>query len=344
MRFVQIGTGRMGSLHARVLAEVLPAGDLLLADIDAERARHVAEAVGAEAIALTDAVDAADALVIVSSSAAHPDLIRGGLARRIPIFCEKPLAVDLGVTADLVEAIEDAGIPFQLGFQRRFDPAYVEARRRVADGALGTLLLIRLVASDHEPPPESYVTTSGGIFRDSSIHDFDAARWMAGTEVASVYADGDARGFEMLARHGDFGTVAVVLRMRNGVLAVLGGGRANPRGYDIRMEVIGSEDAVVMGSGERTPLLPLDHGAPRIGVGWESFLDRFETAYRDELQAFLHVARGEAASACTARDGLEAMRIAEAASRSVALRRPIEMDEIEFGAAPGKEVERAPGP
>ena len=342
MRFGLIGTGRMGALHARVLAEALPAGDLAVADIDGQRARTVAAEVGATALEVADAVRAADALVIATSSAAHPELIRAGIRRRIPVFSEKPLALTLAETADLAAEIERAGIAFQLGFQRRFDAAYLEARRRLERGSLGTLSLVRLVASDHAPPPESYVPTSGGIFRDSSIHDFDALRWLTGSEVESVYADGDARGFEMLARHHDFGTVAVVLRMRNGVLAVLGGGRRNPRGYDIRMEVIGSDDAVAMGWSARTPLVGLDPQAALAATSWDSFLDRFEAAYRDEMRAFVEVARGDANSACTARDGLEAMRIAEAAARSATEGRPINLGEIEYGRE--REVERVPGP
>jgi myo-inositol 2-dehydrogenase/D-chiro-inositol 1-dehydrogenase len=325
-------------MHAKTLAYRLAPGELVLADLDAERARTVAEAVGAEAADVEAAIGGADALVIAASSTAHPELIRAGIGRGIPVFCEKPLATTLEETERLVDEIEDSHIRFQLGFQRRFDAAYVEARRRLVAGELGMVYLVRMVASDHAPPPEAYIPTSGKVFRDSSIHDFDVIRWMTGSEVESVYADGDARGFEMLSRHDDVGTVAVVLRMRNGILGVLGGGRHNPRGYDIRMELVGSEDSVVMGLTDRTPILPLDAGTPAIRAGWDSFLDRFEQAYRDELLAFIQVARGEAASACTARDGLEAMRIAEAASRSLAERRRIALDEIVAGE---KEVEPA---
>jgi myo-inositol 2-dehydrogenase/D-chiro-inositol 1-dehydrogenase len=338
MRFAQLGAGRIGAMHAESLSRLLAPGELVLADLDEERARTVAAAVGGEATNVESAIAGADALVIAASSDAHPELIRAGIGRGIPIFCEKPLATTLEETKRLVEEIEASGIPFQLGFQRRFDAAYVEARRRLLGGDLGTVYLVRMVASDHAPPPEAYIPTSGKVFRDSSIHDFDAVRWMTGSDVESVYADGDARGFEMLARHDDVGTVAVVLRMRNGILGVLGGGRRNPRGYDIRMELVGSRDSVTMGLTDRTPMLPLDPGAPSIRVGWDSFLDRFEQAYRDELRAYVRVARGEAASACTARDGLEAMRVAEAASRSLTERRRIDLDEIEAGQ---KEVESA---
>lgn len=338
MRVALLGAGRIGAIHAETLGRLLAPGELVLADLDAERASALAAAVGAETANLEEAIAGADALVIAASSNAHPELIRAAIGRQIPVFCEKPLATTLEETIRLVDEIEASGVPFQLGFQRRFDAAYVEARRRRLAGDLGTVYLVRMVASDHAPPPEAYIPTSGKVFRDSSIHDFDAIRWMTGSEVESVYADGDATGFEMLARHDDVGTVAVVLRMRNGTLGVLGGGRHNPRGYDIRMELVGSRDSVAMGLSDRTPILPLDSGAPSISAGWDSFLDRFDQAYRDELRAFVQVARGEAESACTARDGLEAMRIAEAASQSLTERRRIDLDNI---VAKVEEVESA---
>ena len=328
MRIAQLGAGRIGAMHAESLSRLLAPGELVLADLDGERARMLAAAVGAEAASVEEAIAGADALVIAASSTAHPELISAGIGRQIPVFCEKPLATTIEETIRLVDEIEASGIRFQLGFQRRFDAAYVEARRRLLAGDLGTVYLVHMVANDHAPPPEAYIPTSGGVFRDSSIHDFDAIRWMTGSEVESVYADGDATGFEMLARHHDVGTVAVVLRMRNGILGVLAGGRHNPRGYDIRMELVGSRDSVAVGLTDRTPIEPLDPGAFPMRAGWDSFIDRFEQAYRDELRAFVQVARGDAASACTARDGLEAMRIAEAASRSLAERRPIAVDEI----------------
>ncbi|MGH2358424.1 MAG: Gfo/Idh/MocA family protein [Candidatus Limnocylindria bacterium] len=328
MRVALIGAGRMGQLHATVLAGISDSVDLVVADIDEARAAGVAADVGVTSLPVDVALAQADAMVIVSATEAHPSLIRSGLAQRIPVFCEKPLALDLAETYRLVDEIEAAGIPFQMGFQRRFDVAYREARRRVEIGALGTLYLVRMTANDHTPPPEAYIPTSGKVFRDSSIHDFDAIRWLTGEEVQNVYADGEVRGFDMFARHGDVDTVVVTLRMRNGILGVLGGGRHNPRGYDVRMELVGSSDAVIMGWSDRTPIQPLDPGASHMGTGWDSFLDRFEQAYRDELRAFVEVAAGRATSACSARDGLEAMRVAEAASRSLTERRPVGLDEI----------------
>jgi myo-inositol 2-dehydrogenase/D-chiro-inositol 1-dehydrogenase len=340
MRVALIGTGTIGQLHARVLAED-PSVDVLVADVDERRADEVAAMVGATPRPVESAVGEADALVIAAATDAHPALVRAGLERGIPVFCEKPLALDLAESYRLDAEIEASGIPFQLGFQRRFDAAYREARRMVVDGELGTLYLVRMTANDHTPPPESYIPRSGKVFRDSSIHDFDAMRWMTGDEVELVYADGDVRGFEMFARHDDVDTVVAVLRMRSGILGVLGGGRHNPRGYDIRMELVGSRDAVAMGLSDRTPVRPLDPGAPTMRVGWDSFLDRFEQAYRDELRHFVLFASGREESPCTARDGLEAMRIAEAAARSLAERRAVELAEIgEEGVVEGGAVGR----
>lgn len=328
MRIAMIGTGRIGQLHARVLAEHPMVDELVVADLDRVSAERAAKALGARVADVDEAIEDADGLAIATSTNSHPELIRAGLRRRIPIFCEKPVALEVAETAELVQQIEASGIPFQLGFHRRFDPAYQQAQRMVADGTMGRLYQVRMTAMDHNPPPESYVPTSGGFFRDSSIHDFDAIRFVTGDEVESVYADGGALGFDYFADNGDVDTAVATLRLRSGVLGVLAGGRHNPPGYDIRMELVGSGDAVAIGLGIHTPIHALDQDAPALDHGWESFLDRFADAYRAELNAFVEVASGRAEIACTARDGLEAMRIAEAASRSLAEGRPVALSEI----------------
>jgi myo-inositol 2-dehydrogenase/D-chiro-inositol 1-dehydrogenase len=211
-----------------------------------------------------------------------------------------------------------------VGFQRRFDPAYREARRLVESGELGTVYMVRLIAHDHEPPPDNYVPTSGGLFRDSSIHDFDALRWVTGQEVDEVYVAGSVRRFPIFERYDDIDTMAAILRLSDGTLGVLGQTRHDPLGYDVRMEIIGSNDAVTVGLGQRTPLRSLEPDAPALaGPAWQTFLTRFEAAYREELMTFLRVARGEIESPCTARDALQAMRIAVAAGRSRSEHRPV---------------------
>ncbi|MEO7296122.1 MAG: Gfo/Idh/MocA family oxidoreductase [Candidatus Limnocylindria bacterium] len=329
MRVAQLGTGRIGAMHAEILADMLEPGSLVVADADASRARAVAEAVGAEAAEIAEAIRQADALVIAASSTAHPELIRAGIARGIPIFCEKPLATNLEETQRLVEEIEASGIGFQLGFQRRFDAAYREARRLVTDGSLGRLYVVRLAGHDPEPPHEAYIPQSGGIFNDFSVHDFDVTRWLTGQEITEVYADGDVLGFPMFAKYDDVDTAVATLRLSGGTRAILSVTRHDPLGYDIRTELFGSRDSVSIGLGPRTPMRSLEPGvAPPAGPAWSMFIDRFRDAYESELRAFLRVARGEEESACTARDGLEAVRVAVAATRSMHEHRPVLISEV----------------
>jgi myo-inositol 2-dehydrogenase / D-chiro-inositol 1-dehydrogenase len=325
-----VGVGRMGRLHARLLAQQEQVAQLLVADALPGRASEAASALGATPVdAVDDAIQRADAIVIVANTEAHSGLVRKGIARGIPVFCEKPLAATLEETNELVRLVDSSGIQLQVGFQRRFDPAYRAAREQVESGALGTIYQVRMTAHDHEPPPEEYIPTSGGWFRDSAIHDFDAIRWMTGSEVEEVYAVGGVRGYPFFAKYNDVDTAVATLRMADGTVGVLAGGRHNPRGYDIRMEVLGSRDNVAMGLGPHTPVRSLEPGAPQPEPPeWPSFLQRFEEAYRNELLEFLLVALGERESPCTARDGLEAMRVSVAATQSLRDHRPVKLSEI----------------
>jgi myo-inositol 2-dehydrogenase/D-chiro-inositol 1-dehydrogenase len=330
MRVALLGAGTIGALHARLLCATDGVDAVTVADALPDRAAAVAADVGAEpAASIAAALDRAGAVVIAAATDAHADLIREAIERRLPTFCEKPLAVDLADTIALTEEIERSGIPFQMGFQRRFDPAYREARRLVESGELGTIYLVRLIAHDADWPHAAYVPEVGGLFRDSSIHDFDAIRFVTGGEVRTVYAVGANRIFPAFEGSGDIDTAGAILTMDDGVLGILSQTRRNPRGYDVRMELVGSGDAVSMGVGPRMPSRSLEPDAPPPGPGWESFLTRFEAAYRTELQAFIPVARGEAPSLSTARDGLAAMRVAVAATRSVAEGRAIQLSMID---------------
>ena len=330
MKVALLGAGRIGQLHATNLISHPDVGAIVLCDADPERARQLAAAVGGRAVrSAEEALEGADAVVIAASTGAHEALVRLAIERGVPTFCEKPLAFDLPETVALVELIRQTKVPVQVGFQRRFDPAYREARRLVESGELGVVYLVRLIAHDHEPPPEAYIPTSGGLFRDSSIHDFDAIRWVTGQDVDEIYATGSVRAFDVFARHGDIDTGAAVLRLADGTLGVLGQTRHDPRGYDVRMEIVGSLDSITVGLGPRTPIRSLEPEttAPS-GLAWTNFLDRFAVAYREELGAFLRVARGEISSPCTADEALEAMRTSVAAARSLAERRPVRVAEV----------------
>ena len=330
MKVALLGAGRIGRLHARLLATTPGVDELVIADALPERAEEAAAEVhGRAAPSLEAALGEADAVVIAAATTAHADLIRASADRGLPTFCEKPLAEDITATIDVARHVEQTGIRFQLGFQRRFDAGYAEARRMIAGGELGTLYNFHLVGHDPEPPHEGYIPQSGGLFRDFSIHDFDVIRWLTGREVVEVYADGDVRGFPMFAKYGDVDTAVATLRMDDGALGVLTVARHDPLGYDIRAELYGSKDSISVGLGPRTPIRSVEPGVPpQAGPAWPHFLDRFAAAYSAEFAAFLRVARGDEPSPCTARDGVQALRIAEAATRSLHEHRPVRVEEI----------------
>jgi myo-inositol 2-dehydrogenase/D-chiro-inositol 1-dehydrogenase len=330
MRIALLGAGRIGQFHARLLVNTVGVSELLVADVDTGRAAEVARAVDASVAQTVEAaLDRAEAIVIAAPTDAHAGLIRAGADRRLPVFCEKPIALELDESQRVVERAEAAGIQLQIGFQRRFDPAYREARRLISTGELGTIYVIRFAGHDPAPPLEAYIPTSGGLFRDFSIHDFDVLRWLTGAEVEEVYAEGSVRRFEVFAKYRDVDTGVATLRMTDGTLAVLTAARHDPLGYDIRTEIFGSRDSVTVGLGPRTPLRSLEPGVPPPpGPIWQNFLIRFEDAYRAELAEFVRVANGEMASPCTGRDGLAALQVAIAATRSLKEHRPVRVAEV----------------
>jgi myo-inositol 2-dehydrogenase / D-chiro-inositol 1-dehydrogenase len=330
MKIGLLGAGRIGVLHAGVLADDPGVDQILVGDADQERAEEVAGKVGGEAGPIEAVLESGpDAVVIAASTPAHAPLIRAAVEADVPAFCEKPIALDLGETIEIVREVEDSGATLQIGFQRRFDAGYTEARRLVETGALGTIYSLRLATHDPEPPPEEYIPASGGIFRDLHIHDFDILRWLTGGEVEEVFATGSVRNFDFFAEHDDVDTAAALIKMRDGVVAVLTGGRHDPLGYDVRAEIFGSRDSIAVGVDRRTPLRSVEPGiSPSEKDAYPNFQDRFLEAYTAEMEHFLALVRGEVGNPCTAADALEALRIAMAADLSLVAHRPVSLEEV----------------
>jgi myo-inositol 2-dehydrogenase/D-chiro-inositol 1-dehydrogenase len=325
-----LGVGRLGAFHAKVLCELPGVDEVRIYDADAVRAANCARELGAKHAESADAAMAgADAVVIVTPTGTHADLIRRGLDRGLAVFCEKPIALDLESTKRVVDHVEKTKGRVQIGFQRRFDEGFREARRRVRDGELGTVYSFHMTSRDALPPPDAYIETSGGQFVDQLIHDFDVTRWMFGDEVEDLYATGSTLGFPQYAAWGDVATSAVVLRLRGGAVGLLQAARHNEAGYDIRVDIYGAKDTIAIGLDPRTPVSSVERDAPRFkSPAYPTFFVRFDAAYRAELAHFLRFARGEAENACTVRDGLEALRLGLAAGRSLREHRPVAIEEI----------------
>lgn len=325
-----IGTGRIGAIHARALIESPLVDRLTVTDVDHERARRVAASLGAGSVDTPQALidSGIDALVIAAATPAHAPLLHLAADARVPAFCEKPIALDLPATDEVIEHVERSGTMVQIGFQRRFDAGYRAAHEAVQSGALGDVHLVRLATHDPSPPPEEYLAASGGIWRDLAIHDFDIAQWVLGQPVVEVYANGAAHS-EMFTKHGDVDAACAVLRFEGGVRGVLTATRNDPRGYDVRMEVFGLKDSVAVGWNERTPLRSIEPGVPPPHEpGYHDFIERFEPAYRAELRAFLEAVRSNGESPCTVADGRRALVVALAADRSLRERRPVRIEEM----------------
>ncbi len=334
MRIGLIGTGRIGTFHAGVLARHREVGSLVVADADPARAAAVAERIGATAAPSAREIFAwgMDAVVIASATASHADLIGRAARSGLPAFCEKPIAVDLPGTMSALREVEAAGTQLQLGFMRRFDAGYTAARERVRSGQLGRLHTVRAITSDPAPPPADYLPLSGGLYRDCLVHDFDILRWVTGREVVEVYAIGSDAGPSMFRDAGDVDTAAALLTLDDGTLATATATRCNGAGYDVRMELAGELDQVAVGLDDRTPISSTEpQGAPAADKPWPGFLERFAPAYEAELDAFVRMVQGEADNPCDGGEALTALRIAEACELSRREHRPVRLEEIPNG-------------
>ncbi|MCP3767445.1 MULTISPECIES: Gfo/Idh/MocA family protein [unclassified Streptomyces] len=335
MRIGVIGTGRIGTIHAHTLSRHRDVGSLILTDADPARAQALAHRLGETAAPGVDEIYTwgVDALVITTATSAHAELIGRAARSGLPVFCEKPIALDLAGTLQAVAEVEAAGTVLQMGFQRRFDPGYTGAREAVRAGRLGRLHTVRAMSSDSGPPPAGYLPQSGGLYRDTLIHDFDIVRWVTGREIADVYAAGSDAGPAMFREADDVDTGAVLLTLDDGTLAVLTATRMNGAGYDVRMELAGERDQIVVGLDDRTPIASTEPtGPPAADKPWTGFLERFGPAYEAELNGFVEVVRGERANPCDGREALQALRVAEACELSRRERRPVRLREIAGGA------------
>ncbi|HEY1643274.1 MAG TPA: Gfo/Idh/MocA family oxidoreductase [Streptosporangiaceae bacterium] len=331
MRIGLAGAGRIGAFHAATLCQLPGVDSVIITDADSARARAVARPLGAEAAETAGGLldSGLDALVIATATDAHPEFIGRGVDAGLPVFCEKPVAPDIGGTLKVISRAAASRAPVQVGFQRRFDAGFAAARAAVRAGRLGWLHTLRATTLDPAPPPPEYVATSGGLFRDCSVHDFDIIRWVTGREVTEVYALGANRGAAFFRDAGDVDTMAAVLTLDDGTIALVSGSRYNAAGYDVRLEVLGSAGSLCAGLDDRLPVTSAEPGATfPAGPPQASFLDRFAAAYRAELAAFIALAAQGGPSPCTMADALEAFFVAEACELSRARHAPVTLAEV----------------
>jgi myo-inositol 2-dehydrogenase / D-chiro-inositol 1-dehydrogenase len=329
MRIGVAGVGRIGTMHAAHLTSLDTVDEVLLYDPVDGRAEQAARTLDrARATGgVAELLDLADGVVVATPTDTHPALVRGCLATGTPALCEKPIAADLAEMSELVAEIETGTTPILVGFQRRFDPAVIELRRRITTGELGPIYHVRAAGFDAVPPERDYLPGSGGIFRDLLIHDLDAVPWLVGEPVVTVYASGSVLVDRAFADADDVDNAVVLLRFAGGAHATIHGGRHDPLGYDHRIEVLAGKDSVAVGLDPRTPLTSLEPGGPQAGPdAYPGFPQRFRRAYVNEMRVFVDVLGGHANNPSPARDSLVSLRLAEACEQSRRTGAPVHLD------------------
>lgn len=327
------GAGRIGAVHATNASRLAGVTLVGVADIDHAAAQRLTDKTKTGRVADTAAFlsdPSVSGIVIATPTASHAALIEQAAAAGKHVLCEKPISLDIATTQAAIARAERAKIILQVGFQRRFDAQFQFARRCVESGELGSPRFLRLVGRDHRVPSLDYLRTSGGQFKDQMIHEFDLARWlMAPAFVTEVFAAGSAVIEPALAQFGDADTTVALLRFNTGALGIVDGSREAVYGYDVRGEILGSKGMVLVGEERLVNGTFLDASA--VPAQAESFIERFEGAYRAELADFVDAIAGARAPRVGGSDALEALRLAVAATRSFQERRLITLAETADG-------------
>jgi len=329
LRIGIIGVGRIGLAHARTVLAQPGVSALLLADVDTDLAENAARELGATACSIEALFGQVDGVVIATPTSTHAELLIRSAEAGVPAFCEKPVALDVATTRQVLDAVTASGTPVQIGFQRRFDAGYAAARAAVRAGEIGEVRRAHMLTCDPTPPAERFVPTSGGIFKDCGIHDVDALRWVTGAEVVEVFAYGVGRGEDYFEKYDDSSEAGAVLKLDDGTLATLQLSRYNGQGYDVRMEVAGTKGTIAVGLDAHSALRSVEPGVsfPE-GESFPWFYPRFQESYSAELAAFLAVAAREQESPATVADALEALYVCEALALSRTQGRPVPVAEI----------------
>jgi myo-inositol 2-dehydrogenase/D-chiro-inositol 1-dehydrogenase len=328
VRFGVLGAGRIGKVHAKAIGTNAGAKLVAVADAFEKAATDLATAHGCE-VRTIDAIEAADdidAVVICTPTDTHADLIERFSRAGKAVFCEKPIHLDAERVKACLKVVEETGATLMVGFNRRFDPHFAAVRKAIDDGAIGKVEQVVITSRDPGPPPAEYITRSGGIFRDMTIHDFDIARFLLGEEPVAVQATGSVLVDPEIGRLGDFDSVSVILSTASGKQAVITNSRRATYGYDQRIEVHGSEGMV---AAENQRPVSIEVAGPK---GYtrpplhDFFMTRYTEAYANEIGAFVEAVNTGTKPSPSGRDGLIALQLADAALKSATEGRTVRLD------------------
>ena len=321
------GAGRIGNIHAGNAARQEGVRLKYVVDVNADAAQKLAAQHGAQAANVAQVFDDREvgAVLICSSTDTHADLILAAANARKQIFCEKPVDLAIGRARSCAEAVRRAGVTCMIGFQRRFDPTFATLKSRLDAGAIGTPEMLIVTSRDPGAPPIPYIKSSGGIFKDMLIHDFDIFRWILDDEAATVYATGSCLTDSAIETAGDIDSTTVTIRTRRGRLAQISTSRRAAYGYDQRFEVLGGKG--MLQAGNHRPTEVAAHTAASVSHDKPEhfFLERYRVAYANEMAHFIDAVAGGKPVRTTIADGVKALELADAATRSWRERRIVEL-------------------
>ena len=335
LRIGIIGAGRIGKLHAANLVNRVPGAEVAaVSDVVADAAKDLAESLGIPAYyqdyhkILED--PAIDAVFICSSTDTHSPISIEAALKGKHIFCEKPIDHDLDKIEAVLKAVKEAGVKYQVGFNRRFDRNFRHVRDVVASGGIGDVQIVKVTSRDPSAPPISYVKVSGGIFVDMTIHDFDMVRYLSGSEVEEVSTFGACLVDPEIGKAGDVDTCIISLRFKNGALGVIDNSRQAVYGYDQRVEVFGSKGMIA--AENETPNNTTYYTAD--GVYKEKplyfFLERYMQSFAAEIRGFISAIENDTDTLVGVEDGLKPVLMGIAAKKSQLEHRPVKLSEIEY--------------
>ncbi len=327
-----LGVGRIGQMHSELIARRAQGVSLACVyDVFEEGAQSVAAEFGARAAASPDDLinaDDVDAVAVCTPTDTHIDFLVAAAKAGKPVFMEKPLSLDLSEVDRGIAAAQAGGISVQVGFNRRFDASHKAVRDTAASGQIGEVQMVRITSRDPAPPPVSYIDGSGGIFLDMTIHDFDMARYVTGSEVLEVYATGAVMVDPAIGEAGDLDTVVVVMTHENGAITTIDNSRQAVYGYDQRVEAFGSAGMVASDNpGVTTTSKRTATGSAGSTIPY-FFLDRYIPSYLAEWTDFVAMVRDGAPSPVTLHDGRAPLVMGLAAWRSFHEGRPVKTKEI----------------
>lgn len=335
LNFGIVGAGRIGKLHAQNLATRMRGVRLVgVADVNRAAAEQLASDWNIPTVTddFRELLDDAsiDAILIASATDTHVHMMEQAAAAGKHIFCEKPISFDVVEIDRALEAVAAAGVKLQIGFNRRFDPNFLKARSLIVQGRLGALHLLHIISRDPSPPPLDYIRVSGGIFLDMTIHDFDMARYLIGSEVSQVYATGTVRIDPEIGRAGDIDTAVTVLTFENGVIGTIDNSRATSYGYDQRIEVFGREGALMISNEAPDNAIVSDGQGIHASLPHYFFLERYSEAYLAEMREFVQCLREDRIPTVSGADGRVSVVIGLAAKKSLDENRPVSVAEVEM--------------